>query len=71
MITGIATFSVVSGVDKGLKWLSNINMVLRGGAAALRPTCWVRRCCLFQAWVGNLGGYVALLPEYMLRMAPL
>src|SRR5690606_4337743 len=27
-VTGLATLSVVSGLDKGLKWLSNINMSL-------------------------------------------
>ena len=70
VITGIATLSVASGVDKGLKWLSNINM---GLAAALLlfvllagPTL-----LLLQSWVGNLGGYIAILPENSLRMAPL
>ncbi|MCH9815760.1 MAG: BCCT family transporter [Actinomycetia bacterium] len=70
VITGIATLSVASGVDKGLKWLSNINM---GLAAALLlfvllagPTL-----LLLQSWVGNLGGYIAVLPDNALRMAPL
>jgi choline/glycine/proline betaine transport protein len=30
VITGIALVSVVTGVEKGIKWLSNINMVLAG-----------------------------------------
>jgi choline/glycine/proline betaine transport protein len=70
VITGIATLSVASGIDKGLKWLSNINM---GLAASLLlfvllagPTL-----LLLQSWVGNLGGYIAFLPENSLRMAPL
>jgi choline/glycine/proline betaine transport protein len=69
LITGIATFSVLSGVDKGLKWLSNINMGLAAMlllfVLLLGPTVF-----LLQAWVGNLGGYLSVLPEYMLRTAP-
>jgi choline/glycine/proline betaine transport protein len=70
VITGIATFSVVSGVDKGLKWLSNLNMSL---AAFLLTVVLLTgpTLLLLQSWVGNLGGYFALLPEYSLRMAPL
>lgn len=68
-ITGIATFSVVSGVDKGLKWLSNINMSLAAGLAlfvlVLGPTLF-----LTQSWVENLGGYLQSLPEMALRTAP-
>ena len=70
VITGIATFSVVSGVEKGLKWLSNINMSLAAFLLLVvllaGPTL-----LLLQSWVGNLGGYFAVLPEYSLRMAPL
>ena len=69
-ITLVATLSVVSGVYKGLKWLSNINMGLAGGLMLFvmlaGPTLF-----LLNAWVHNLGGYIAALPEYMLRMAPL
>ncbi|WP_037180473.1 BCCT family transporter [Rhodococcoides fascians] len=68
-VTGLATFSVVSGVTKGLKWLSNINMVLAAGLAVfvllLGPTLF-----LMQSWVQNLGGYVQALPELMLRTSP-
>lgn len=68
-ITGLATFSVVSGVSRGLKWLSNINMVLAGVLAGfvmlVGPTLF-----LMQAWVQNLGNYVTSLPELMLRTAP-
>jgi choline/glycine/proline betaine transport protein len=68
-ITGIATFSVVSGVSKGLKWLSNINMGLAAALALfvllLGPTLF-----LMQSWVQNLGGYVQALPELALRTSP-
>lgn len=69
VITGIAVASVVSGVSKGLKWLSNINMGLAGALVvfvlALGPTLF-----LLQAWVQNLGGYVQALPELALRTGP-
>ncbi|QUR69932.1 BCCT family transporter [Mycobacterium spongiae] len=68
-ITACATASVVSGVSRGLKWLSNINMVLAGVLAlfvlSIGPTLF-----LLQSWVQNLGGYVQSLPELMLRTAP-
>ncbi|MDV3205809.1 MAG: BCCT family transporter [Rhodococcus ruber] len=68
-VTGLATFSVVSGVSRGLKWLSNINMVLAASLAVfvllLGPTLF-----LLQSWVQNLGGYAQALPELMLRTAP-
>lgn len=69
IVTGMATFSVVSGVTKGLKWLSNINMMLAAALALfvliLGPTLF-----LMQSWVQNLGGYVQALPELMLRTSP-
>lgn len=68
-VTGLATFSVVSGVSRGLKWLSNINM---GMAAALAVFVLIAGPSLFlmQSWVQNLGGYVQALPELMLRTSP-
>ncbi len=42
-ITVVATASVVSGVSKGLKWLSNINMLLAAGSCC-SSCCWARRC---------------------------
>ncbi len=70
VITVIATFSVVSGVHKGLKWLSNINM---GLAASLLLFVLISgpTMLLLNAWIHNLGSYVASLPEFMLRTAPL
>ncbi len=68
-ITLAATVSVVSGVTKGLKWLSNINMLLAALLALfvmlLGPTLF-----LLQAFVQNLGGYIQALPQLMLRTAP-
>ncbi|MFC8179737.1 MULTISPECIES: BCCT family transporter [Nocardiaceae] len=68
-ITGIATYSVVSGVKRGLKWLSNINMALAAGLAVFvliaGPTLF-----LMQSWVQNLGGYIQAMPELMLRTSP-
>jgi choline/glycine/proline betaine transport protein len=68
-ITASATASVVSGLGKGLKWLSNVNMALAGVLALfvllLGPTLF-----LLQSWVQNLGGYVQSLPQFMLRTAP-
>ncbi len=69
LITLIATMSVVTGVHKGLKWLSNINMTLAALLALFvllaGPTLF-----LLQSWVQNIGGYVQALPELMLRTAP-
>ncbi|MBN4925752.1 BCCT family transporter [Hoyosella rhizosphaerae] len=69
VITLIATLSVVSGVHKGLKWLSNTNMVLAATLALFvaiaGPTLF-----LLQSWVQNIGGYLQALPELMLRTAP-
>ncbi|MDJ1132239.1 BCCT family transporter [Streptomyces iconiensis] len=55
-ITGLATLSVVTGIGKGIKWLSNINMVL---AAVLLLFVVVAGPTLFIAngFVQNLGGY--------------
>jgi choline/glycine/proline betaine transport protein len=68
-ITASAIASVLSGLGKGLKWLSNINMSLAGALALfvllLGPTLF-----LLQSWVQNLGGYVQSLPQFMLRTAP-
>ncbi len=56
-ITALATFSVVSGLGKGIKWLSNGNMVLAGVVLvlvlALGPTLF-----LLREWVQSLGYYL-------------
>ncbi len=69
LITSLAIFSVVTGVTKGLRWLSNINMAV---AALLAAFVLVLGSTLFllQSWVQNMGNYIATLPDMMLRTAP-
>lgn len=56
-ISALATISVVSGLGRGIKWLSNGNMVLAGVVLvlvlALGPTLF-----LLREWVQSLGYYV-------------
>lgn len=56
-ISALATISVVSGLGKGIKWLSNGNMILAGAVLvlvlALGPTLF-----LLREWVQSLGYYV-------------
>ena len=68
-ITGLAIFSVVTGVTKGLRWLSNLNMAV---AAALTVFVLVLGSTLFliQSWVQNIGNYIQAFPDLMLRTAP-
>ncbi len=58
VITFIATFSVVSGLGKGIKWLSNINLSLAGllliSVMLLGPTLFI-----FQHMIESLGVYLA------------
>lgn len=58
VITGAATISVVSGVGKGIKWLSNANLALAAVflllVIALGPTLFILRDV-----VQNVGNYVA------------
>ncbi|WP_375000577.1 BCCT family transporter [Aeromicrobium sp. CTD01-1L150] len=58
VITAIAVVSVVTGVDKGIKWLSNGNLILAGVfllmILALGPTLFVLR-----DFVQNIGNYLA------------
>ena len=65
-ITTIAVFSVVTGVHKGLKWLSNINMSV---AALLAVTVFVMGPTIFllKAIPQNIGLYLSMLPETMLH----
>ena len=63
IITLIATASVISGVGKGIQWLSNINLVLAGvflvAVLALGPTLF-----LLRDFVQNIGAYGAnVLPN--------
>ena len=56
VITGCAIFSVVSGVGKGIKWLSNTNLVVAGlfllAVLALGPTSFLMR-----DFVDSIGAY--------------
>lgn len=69
LITTIAVWSVVSGVHKGLKWLSNINMsvaaLLALAVFVLGPTIF-----LLKAFPENLGNYLNFLPEIMFHVGP-
>lgn len=69
VITTVATFSVVSGVGKGLKWLSNINMLLAASLALFialaGPTVF-----LLQAMVQNIGEYSSMQQALMFRTGP-
>ena len=57
-ITAVATLSVVSGVGRGIKWLSNANLLLAGAfilmVLILGPTLF-----LLRDFVQNLGAYAA------------
>ncbi len=57
LITLVAVVSVVTGVEKGIKWLSNTNLVLAGvfllAILVLGPTLF-----LLREWVQNLGVYL-------------
>ena len=57
LITLIATASVVSGVGKGIKWLSNINLGMAGlllvAVLLLGPTLY-----LLRVFVESIGGYL-------------
>ncbi|WP_219996167.1 BCCT family transporter [Nocardioides humi] len=57
VITSIALTSVVTGVDKGIKWLSNLNMVVAVGLVAavlvLGPTVFI-----LSDFVTQIGSYI-------------
>ncbi|MBU5424501.1 BCCT family transporter [Cellulomonas hominis] len=67
-VTGLATFSVVSGLDRGLKWLSNINVVFAGvlllAVLALGPTLF-----LLREFVQSLGVYLASVVPMMFNVS--
>ena len=61
--------SSASGVDRGIKWLSNFNLALAGvlllAVALLGPTGFI-----FDTFTTSLGSYLDHLIEMSLRMAP-
>ena len=68
-ITAIAVWSVVTGVHKGLKWLSNFNMSV---AAILAVVVFILGPTLFllQALPQNVGNYLGQLPTTMWQTGP-
>ncbi|KXG85655.1 BCCT family transporter [Agrobacterium bohemicum] len=72
VITGMATISVATGLDKGIKFLSNLNMLM---AVALMLFVFVvgPTTFLLRAFVQNLGAYLdqfVLRTFYMYAYAP-
>lgn len=69
VVTAIALWSVVSGVHKGLKWLSNFNMsvavLLAVAVFILGPTV-----LILQSIPDNAGSYLSQLPETALNTGP-
>jgi len=72
VITGMATISVATGLDKGIKFLSNLNMVMAIALMAfvlvMGPTTF-----LLRAFVQNFGAYLdqfVLRTFYMYAYAP-
>lgn len=70
VITCLATLSVVSGVGKGIKWLSNANLALAAVfmvlVALLGPTLF-----LLRDYVQNIGNYFANIIPLSFETAPL
>ena len=68
VITAIATLSVVSGLDKGLKWLSNINVSMAGVllvlVLVLGPTLF-----LLREFVQSIGTYLAQVIPLMFNVS--
>lgn len=61
-ITALATLSVISGLDVGVKWLSGINMVTAGifmvFLLLIGPTVYI-----LGGFTQNLGYYISMLPK--------
>ncbi|WP_300345568.1 BCCT family transporter [Nesterenkonia sp.] len=60
----VATISVVTGVHKGLKWLSNINMIV-AAVMALFVLCAGPTLFLLQSLISNIGEYALAFPQLM------
>lgn len=67
-ITAVATLSVVSGLDKGLKWLSNINVSMAGVllvlVLVLGPTLF-----LLREFVQSIGTYLSQVIPLMFNVS--
>ncbi|MBT0670132.1 BCCT family transporter [Novosphingobium profundi] len=66
-ITGMATLSVVAGLDKGVKRLSELNIVL-AIALLLFVLCAGSTVFLLQAYVQNIGAYLGSVVQRTFRM---
>ncbi|WP_454048956.1 BCCT family transporter [Cellulomonas sp. Marseille-Q8402] len=68
VISGLATLSVVSGLDRGLKWLSNINVSFAGvllvAVLLLGPTLF-----LLREFVQSIGAYLAGVVPLMFNVS--
>lgn len=66
-ITGLATISVVLGLEGGIKKIANLNLILAVGLLLFvliaGPTVY-----LFNAWIENLGYYLGSLVDLTLNM---
>ncbi|MEI3614174.1 BCCT family transporter [Pseudogracilibacillus sp. SO30301A] len=69
-ITFLFMISVFLGIDKGMKWMSNINIIL-----AILLLCFFLSfgptSFLFQSFATSLGRYAAFLPKINFSLAPL
>ncbi|MDY7084589.1 MAG: BCCT family transporter [Actinomycetota bacterium] len=70
LITGLATLSVVTGLTKGIQWLSNANMLLAGAVLLFvliaGPTVF-----LLREFVASIGHYLAGVLELTFDTTPL
>jgi len=67
VLVGASTVSALSGVGRGIKWLSNINMGLSFGLLALFATVGSGLFALELLWTGTLD-YVLTLPQQTLNL---
>ncbi|WP_298468533.1 BCCT family transporter [uncultured Erythrobacter sp.] len=67
VLVGASTVSALSGVGRGIKWLSNINMGLSFGLLALFATVGSGLFALELLWTGTLD-YVLTLPQQTLSL---
>lgn len=61
--------SSTTGLHRGIKWLSNLNMVL-AGAVLLAFLCFGPTGFIFEEFTSTLGSYLNQLPGMSLRMTP-
>ena len=69
VITALATLSVVSGLDIGIKWLSNGNLVL-AGVLMLAVLLLGSPLFVMREFVQNIGGYIQNFVQLSFRTMP-